>query len=102
MNILKNYIGGSWVDSASKKTIDVLNPANQEVLAKVPFGSDTKKDIGEATVHAQKAFKEWSKVPVMKRVQVLYHLKSLLEENTEVIAEIITNESGKDKRGILG
>lgn len=102
MEILKNYIGGSWVDSASKKTIDVLNPANQEVLAKVPYGSDTKKDIEQATVYAQKAYKEWSKVPVMKRVQVLYHLKSLLEENLETLAEIITNESGKTKGESLG
>lgn len=102
MDILKNYIGGSWVDSASKKTIDVLNPANQEILAKVPYGPDTQKDVAEATVYAQEAYKEWSKVPVMKRVQVLYHLKSLLEENKEKLAEIITNESGKTKGESFG
>ena len=72
MNILKNYINGSWVESTSKQTIDVLNPANQELLAKVPYGNDTAKDVATATEFAFNAYKEWSKVPVMKRVQVLY------------------------------
>jgi malonate-semialdehyde dehydrogenase (acetylating)/methylmalonate-semialdehyde dehydrogenase len=102
MDILKNYIDGRWADSASKETIAVLNPANQQVLAKVPYGSDTSKDVEQATVAAHKAYKEWSKVPVMKRVQVLYHLKSLLENNLEELAEIITNESGKTKGESIG
>ena len=102
MDVLKNYIAGYWADSASKETITVLNPANQQVLAKVPYGSDTKRDVEKATVAAQKAYQEWSKVPVMKRVQVLYHLKSLLEQNTEALAEIITNESGKTRGESIG
>ena len=36
MDVLKNYIGGKWMDSVSKETIDVINPATSEVLAKVP------------------------------------------------------------------
>ncbi|MDH3796630.1 MAG: CoA-acylating methylmalonate-semialdehyde dehydrogenase, partial [Flavobacteriaceae bacterium] len=102
MDILKNYIGGRWTDSASKETIVVLNPANQQVLAKVPYGADTKRDIDLAAAAAYKAFQEWNKVPVMKRVQVLYHLKSLLENNMEDLAEIITNESGKTKGESFG
>ena len=102
MNILKNYINGSWVESTSKQTIDVLNPANQEVLAKVPYGNDTAKDVATATEFAFNAYKEWSKVPVMKRVQVLYKLKSLFEENITEIAEIITKESGKTKGESFG
>lgn len=102
MNILKNYINGSWVESTSKQTIDVLNPANQELLAKVPYGNDTAKDVATATEFAFNAYKEWSKVPVMKRVQVLYKLKSLFEENITEIAEIITKESGKTKGESFG
>ena len=95
MNILKNYINGTWVESASNQTINVLNPASQEVLAKVPYGVNTVKDVVMATESASRAFKEWRNVPVMKRVQVLYQLKSLLEKNSDSLAEIITNESGK-------
>lgn len=102
MNILKNYINGNWVNSASKETKDVINPANQQVLAKVPYGQETKNDVGQAVKFAHVAYKEWSKVPVIKRVQVLYHLKSLLEENLETLAEIITNESGKTKAESIG
>jgi len=102
MDNLKNYINGVWVESTSKKTIDVLNPANQEVLAKVPYGNDTAKDVATATEFAFKAYKEWSKVPVMKRVQVLYKLKSLFEENITELAEIITKESGKTKGESFG
>ena len=102
MNILRNYIDGRWTSSASKETIDVLNPATQKVLAKVPNGKETERDVEQAVVTAQKAFQEWSKIPVMKRVQVLYRFKSLLEEHTEVLAEIITNESGKTKAESFG
>lgn len=102
MEILKNYINGAWVNSVSTKTIDVLNPANQEVLAEVPFGADTAKDIATATEFAFTAYKEWNNVPVMKRVQVLYKLKSLFEENQAEIAEIITKESGKTKGESFG
>lgn len=102
MNILKNYIDGQWSISESKESIPVYNPANQEVLAHVPSGSDTAKDVAKAVEVAQKAYNEWSKVPVMKRVQVLYHLKSLLEDNREELAEIITNECGKTRAESLG
>ena len=95
MNILKNYIDGVWTASASKETVDVVNPATQEVMAKVPFGSATSLDVDLAVQAAFMAFKEWSKVPVLKRVQVLYKLKSLMEENMESMAETITMESGK-------
>lgn len=102
MNILKNYINGGWQDSICKQTIEVVNPASQHVLAKVPYGPDTKRDVVQCVSDAQRAYKEWSKVPVIKRVQVLYHLKSLLEENLEDLAQIITNESGKTKAESFG
>jgi len=102
MNTLKNYIDGQWSTSASKETVPVYNPANQEVLAKVPIGHETVKDVNRAVEAAHRAYKEWSNVPVIKRVQVLYQLKSLLEEHREALAVIITNESGKTKAESLG
>lgn len=102
MSILKNYIDGRWSESVSKDSIPAYNPATQEVLAHVPSGPDTAKDVDRAAQAAQKAYKEWSKVPVMKRVQILYHLKTLLEDNREELAEIITKEAGKTKAESLG
>lgn len=95
MNVLKNYINGAWVASNSNATLDVVNPASQKILAKVPYGPDTRKDVILAIESASKAYNEWRHVPVIKRVQALYQLKSLMETNLDSLAEIITNESGK-------
>ena len=102
MNSLKNYINGSWVGSSSSQSVKVLNPATQEVLAKVPYGAETSKDVALATEAAEKAFDQWRNVPVMKRVQVLYQLKSLLEKNRDSLTEIITKESGKTRAESIG
>ena len=102
MNSVKKDINGVWVESVSNQTIDVINPASQEVLAKVPYGEDTAKDIVLATEAASKAFMEWRNVPVMKRVQALYQLKTLMENNRAELAEIITNESGKTRAESIG
>ncbi len=104
MDILKNYINGAWVNSRENTTIDVINPATQEVMGKVPFGSKTAEDLGLAVEAAETAFKSWSQVPVMQRVQPLYKLKYLLEENLEDLAKTITMECGKtltESRGEL-
>ncbi len=95
MDVLKNYINGKWVDSVSKETIDVLNPATGEVLAKVPFGEATAGDVETAAAAAHKAYLQWKDVPVLKRIQPLFKLKQLLEDNHDEIARLITIECGK-------
>ncbi|MEI9945309.1 MAG: CoA-acylating methylmalonate-semialdehyde dehydrogenase [Chitinophagaceae bacterium] len=104
MEILSNYINNSWVKSKETNTSDVINPATQEVLAKVPNGKGTATDVANAVEAAAEAYKAWGQVPVMKRVQSLYKLKQLLEENAEDIARTITLECGKalaESRGEL-
>ena len=104
MDILKNYINGGWVSSSENTTIDVINPATQEVMGKVPYGTKTADDLGLAVATAQTAFQSWGQVPVMQRVQPLYKLKYLLEENLEDLARTITMECGKtlaESRGEL-
>ena len=95
MEVLKNYIHGSWSESLEGETINVINPANQEVIAKVPFGEKTAGDVNAAVQSAGEAFKEWRGLPVMKRVQPLYKLKQLLEENIDELGRLITLECGK-------
>jgi len=95
MEVLSNYINSSWVKSKETTTSDIINPATQEVLAKVPYGANTASDVNKAIEVAAEAFKFWSQVPVMKRVQPLYKLKQLLEDNAEDIAKTITIECGK-------
>ena len=95
MEVLKNYIHGIWSESMEGETIGVVNPANQEVVAKVPFGEKTAKDVDAAVQSAGEAFKTWRNLPVMKRIQPLYKLKQLLEENIEELGRLITLECGK-------
>jgi len=95
MEMLNNYINGKWVKSKEKNVVEVLNPASQELLGKVPSGRETPADVAEAVEAASQAFLSWSEVPVMKRVQPLYKLKQLLEEHKDEIARLITKECGK-------
>jgi len=95
MDVLKNYINGQWIQSVSNETSDVLNPASGEVLAKVPFGAATANDVAEAVSAASIAYQQWKDVPVLKRIQPLFKLKQLFEDNADEIARTITLESGK-------
>jgi malonate-semialdehyde dehydrogenase (acetylating) / methylmalonate-semialdehyde dehydrogenase len=95
MEVLKNYIGGKWIASKETVTVDVVNPASQEVLGKVPYGKNTTHDVNAAVASAAEAFKTWSQVPVMQRVQPLYKLKQLVEDNLDDLARTISTECGK-------
>lgn len=95
MEVLKNYINGKWVDSISREAIDVINPATGDVIAKVPTGSATIGDVEKAVVAGHQAYLQWKDIPVLKRIQPLFRLKQLLEDNLDEIAQLITMESGK-------
>lgn len=93
MEKLRNYIHGQWTDSSATEYIDVANPASQAVLARVPAG--TAADVDTAVQSAEKAFAAWKRIPAGKRIQYLFHLKRLLEENIDELSRTITLESGK-------
>ncbi|MCA8942797.1 MAG: CoA-acylating methylmalonate-semialdehyde dehydrogenase [Planctomycetes bacterium] len=90
---LRNYIDGQWVPSDSDRVLDVLNPATEEVLAKVPLGAAS--DVDKAAKAAHAAFASWRKVPPVERARYLFKLKQLLEDNREELARICTSEHGK-------
>ena len=102
MKTLNNYINGEWVKSSNTDTLEVLNPANLEVLTKVPFGKASKTDVDKAVSHAHKAYLLWKDVPNMKRVQPLFKLKALLETHKTTLAQMITNECGKTYNESMG
>lgn len=95
MNLLSNYINGEWVASRSSESIPVVNPATQEVLARVPYGEATQQDVDAAVQAGHKAYLEWKNQPVLRRIQPLFRLKQLLEENREELSRLITLECGK-------
>ena len=87
------YIGGEMRQSTSSQWLDVLNPANQEVLAQVPLA--TEDEVNEAIASAKEAFKTWKDVPVTERARIMMRYAQLLKEHHDEIATIICHELGK-------
>jgi malonate-semialdehyde dehydrogenase (acetylating) / methylmalonate-semialdehyde dehydrogenase len=99
---LLNYVNGQWRASRSAELLDVTNPATQEVLARVPLSM--AEEVDEAAQAAAAAFPAWRRVPPTERIQYLFRLKTLLEENLDELSRTITEECGKtydESRGEL-
>lgn len=90
---LKNFIGGTWVESTSTKFEPVYNPATEEVLAHVPLS--TQEDLDQAVQSAKEAYKTWSKTAVPRRARILFRYQQLLVEQWDELAKLITIENGK-------
>jgi len=90
---LKNYIDGQWVASQSTRSLEMVNPATGEVIAKVPFS--TREEVDRAVAAARGAFQEWRETPAMVRAQAMLRLKALMEEHFEAVAQTIVKEHGK-------
>ncbi|HEY9622154.1 MAG TPA: CoA-acylating methylmalonate-semialdehyde dehydrogenase [Crinalium sp.] len=90
---LQNYVNGQWITSSATEYLDVINPATADVLAQVPLSSAI--EIDQAAHAAAEAFKTWRRTPPTDRVQYLFKLKRLLEENFDDLARTITLECGK-------
>lgn len=91
--IVRNFVHGAFAASDAAESIPVLNPATQEELATLPLSSGAEVDRTVQTALA--AFPAWRRTPVGERVQPLFRLKALLEENFEAISRTITLECGK-------
>ncbi|WP_053217010.1 CoA-acylating methylmalonate-semialdehyde dehydrogenase [Virgibacillus senegalensis] len=92
--VLKNYIGGEWVEAKTNQTETVYNPATGEALAEVPLSS--KEDVDYAVQVAGEAFQSWKEVPVPKRARILFKYQQLLVDHWDELAEIVTKENGKN------
>ena len=88
-----NYIKGEWCPSKSSEVQDVINPATAEVLGQVSLS--TTEEVNTAVDAAAGAFPSWRRTPATERVQHLFKLKNLLEDNFEDLARTITMECGK-------
>lgn len=90
----KMYINGLWVNSESGKTIETVNPENNEVWATVPEANE--KDVDKAVKAAQNAFeKSWSNLHPRERAKYLRSLADQLRQNAEHLGTIETIDTGK-------
>jgi malonate-semialdehyde dehydrogenase (acetylating)/methylmalonate-semialdehyde dehydrogenase len=90
---VKLLINGQFVESQTTEWRDVVNPATQQVLARVPFA--TQDEINAAVASAKEAFKTWKKTPIGARARIFLKLQQLIRENMGELAAMLTAEQGK-------
>ncbi len=90
---LDNVIAGRRTPSRSARTLPVDNPSTGEIIAEVPLS--TAAEVDQAVTAAAAAQRAWGLVPVKDRVQVMFKLKTLMEQRLDHLAARITEENGK-------
>ena len=87
------YIDGKWVDGEKGGGLDVVNPATEEAIATVAYG--TARDARRALEAAQAALPGWQGLTVYDRAQKLKRIADLMRDNADYIATAMTMEQGK-------
>ena len=96
-------IDGELVQSTTDRWRDVLNPATQEVVARVPMA--TAEELDRAVRSSARAYERWRAVGQGTRMRVMLKFQHLLRAHTAELAELITREHGKtlpDAEGEIG
>lgn len=87
------FIDGEFVDSASGKTISVINPSTEAPIAEIPAATAAETDA--AVLAAETAQIGWAKLPAIERALHLRELAALVRANASEIARILCEEQGK-------
>lgn len=87
------FVSGKWTPASSGKTLAVDNPATEEVIAEVAFGS--RADCKAAIDAAAKAMPAWMKLTAYDRAKVLKKTGDLMRERADNLAKTMTMEQGK-------
>jgi len=87
------YINGKFVSSSSKETYNVVNPANEQTIAKAPLGN--RQDVKYAVESAKKAFERWQYTTPAERATYLLKLADLVEQNLPRLARLESMNTGK-------
>ncbi|MGR4975926.1 CoA-acylating methylmalonate-semialdehyde dehydrogenase [Pseudomonas sp. LARHCG127] len=93
LQTVRLLIDGEWVESQSSEWHDIVNPATQQVLAKVPFA--TAAEVDAAIAAAQRAFQTWKLTPIGARMRIMLKLQALIREHSKRIAAVLSAEQGK-------
>ncbi|CAB3759276.1 methylmalonate-semialdehyde dehydrogenase [Burkholderia sp. MSh2] len=90
---VKLLIDGAFVESATNEWRDIVNPATQQVLARVPFATVAEVDAAVQAAHA--AFATWKNTPIGARMRIMLKFQDLVRTNQQRIAKMLTAEQGK-------
>jgi succinate-semialdehyde dehydrogenase/glutarate-semialdehyde dehydrogenase len=92
-SVKRMYIDGKWCDADSGRTLGVINPATEEVIADIAYGG--RKETRRAVEAAARAMPGWMKRTAWERAKVLKKTAELMRERLEAIARTLTLEQGK-------
>ena len=90
---LKLLINGVFIESRTEHWSDVVNPATQEVIARVPHA--TPDEMAQAVAAAKAAFQTWRKTPIGARARIFLRYQALIREHMAELAALLTAEQGK-------
>lgn len=96
-------IGGKLVQSKTSEWRDIVNPATQDIVARVPFA--TRDELDMAVANSREAFKAWRSTSQSARTRIMLNLQKLVRDNTAALAKSISLEHGKtlpDAEGEVG
>ncbi|KMK76221.1 aldehyde dehydrogenase family protein [Alkalihalobacillus pseudalcaliphilus] len=91
-NYTKHYINGEWVESTGTDTIDVINPATEEIIGQISSG--TEEDVHRAVMAAKEAFPYFSQTSREERIALLNNIVKEYENRKDDFVQIITEELG--------
>lgn len=91
-NNKKFYINGEWVNPISPKTLEVINPANEEVITEISIGS--QEDVNKAVVSAKNAFNSFSQTSREERLELFEKIMDVYKKRMSDLAKAITREMG--------
>lgn len=92
MATVGHFINGQLVDDQHRQQ-DVFNPATGEISKQVALAA--KSTVEQAITAAEAAFPAWRNTPVLKRAQLMFRFKALLEAHADQVVALITDEHGK-------
>ena len=86
------YIDGKWVPPVTPKSLDVINPANEEAYARISLGS--KADVDKAVTAARRAFETFSHTTRGERLALLQKIVETYQKHYAEMVETISREMG--------
>ena len=90
--MLQFYIDGKWVDPVTPKTLDVINPASEDVCGRISLGSAADVDLAVAA--AKRAFVSYSQTTREQRLELLQTILDEFSKRYDDVAEAIMDEMG--------
>ena len=87
------FLNGEWRDSLSKETLEIINPATEEIIGKLAHAR--KDDLDIALSAADTAFKDWKNVSAYDRSKILRKVAEIIRSKVDLIAGLMTLEQGK-------